>query len=221
MKEPSTKQELITEIGKLETKLDNIISYMKENPKSDPNAYELNDVMFDFASIGNFGRLFEDTPYAFSGDEDYQRLSRKFYTIYDYRLPQLISDKQGLYAYDLYEYFIQAKKDYLTLNNPANLEEIDYVQPLFNSICGVNLFIHQQARQGEKTNNPDIILWDNEFELESTNLKLMEYKENSNNLPRPFDMRDGLIYKMQDENVSCYKKTLQEVVDAKNNYNTK
>ena len=161
MKEPSTKQELITEIGKLEMKLDNIISYMKENPKSDPNAY------------------------------------------------------------DLYEYFIQAKKDYLTLNNPANLEEIDYVQPLFNSICGVNLFIHQQARQGEKTNNPDIILWDNEFELESTNLKLMEYKENSNNLPRPFDMRDGLIYKMQDENVSCYKKTLQEVVDAKNNYNTK
>ncbi len=54
MKEPKTREILDKNIDLLEKRMDGIIDYIRNNPNSDPNAYEMNDIMFAYADIGFF-----------------------------------------------------------------------------------------------------------------------------------------------------------------------
>lgn len=61
----SSRESLDKYMELLETRIDGILKYIKDNPNSDPNAFEMNDIMFDVADVGYFGRFFEDEPYGF------------------------------------------------------------------------------------------------------------------------------------------------------------
>lgn len=59
MKKINTREELEMNMKITEGRVDAILRYIQENPNSDPNAYEINDVMVEVADIGYFGRRFE------------------------------------------------------------------------------------------------------------------------------------------------------------------
>ena len=46
-------------ISLLKKRIDGVLNYIENNPTSDPNTYEMNDIMFEMADIGYFGHFFE------------------------------------------------------------------------------------------------------------------------------------------------------------------
>ena len=101
MREPRTREILDRNMALLENRIDGIINYIENNPTCDPNAFEMNDVMFEMADIGGFGRKFEKEPYDFLHDEKYQKLIGKFDKVMSYQSKKFISDEQGLHADNL------------------------------------------------------------------------------------------------------------------------
>ncbi len=159
-----------------------------------------------------FGRKFDAEPYGFLQDEKYKQLSTKFYAIFSYRLPQFISEEQGLKATKLYEYFKESTHEIVTLNRLGNDEE---TKGLFNSLCGVNLYVHQRKRDLARENNLDAVIYDNEYENTALTLNLEDYKDEIGEGKRD---RDTIALDMYQEIQDCYQKTL---ADAKINNNTK
>lgn len=196
----------------LETRIDGILRYIKDNPDSDPNAFEMNDVMFEMADVGYFGRRFEDEPYGFLHDVKYNQLRDKFGKMMSYRLSQLASDEQGLHCDKLYAYFWESTRCMATLDRLAD-ENNEIVKNLFNSICGVDLYIHQRMRDLAKQGNTCEAVYDNEFENTDIVLRYEEYKENEKEENRPYTIRETLVKNMYEEIQNSYQKSL---VDALN-----
>lgn len=68
-----TKSSLYEQMDITQKRINSVFEYINSNPDSDPNAYEMNDLMFSVAEIGNKGRNFESEPYAFLKDEKYSK----------------------------------------------------------------------------------------------------------------------------------------------------
>ena len=208
MVRPMTREKLEEDMISLERRIDGILMYIKNNPTSDPNAYEMNDVMFEVSAAGFFGRKFETEPYGFSGDKTYKTLKSKFSKMMEYRLPQLISEEQGLNATNLYEYFQASLMHMATLNK---LYDSYDQRNLFNSVCGVNLYIHQRSRDLMAQNRMSEPIYDNAREKEDIILAYDEYKENAEDEPRPYHGRDDSLDKLCNEIQNSYNKSLNEI----------
>lgn len=59
MQKPRTREVLDMNISLLKKRIDGVLNYIENNPTSDPNTYEMNDIMFEMADIGYFGHFFE------------------------------------------------------------------------------------------------------------------------------------------------------------------
>ena len=98
--------------------------------------------------------------------------------------------------------------------NRLNYDDVETVKGLFNSICGVNLFIHQRSRELAGQNNMNETIYDNDMENTEIILKYEQYKENQDEELRPYEARDAIVGSMYDEIQNTYQKTLGEVVAA-------
>lgn len=211
MVEPKTREDLDKGISTLENRISGILKYIENNPASDPNAYEMNEVMFEIADIGFFGRKFETEAYAFLQDKRYKELMSKFSGMMQYRLPQLISETQGLHATHLHNYFQESLRNMATLNR-LGYDAVENTKELFNSVCGVNLFIHQRNRDLEQQNNMVESIYTNAIENTKIILAYEEYKENAENQIRPYKTRDAIVDDMYNEIQSSYNKSLNETL---------
>lgn len=158
-----TKNELYERINNIQERINNVISYINENPDSDPNAYEMNELMFEVAQIGQDGRKFESTPYAFLKDEKYRNLMQDFNSMMRYRKMQLEDPSQGLCSSrkdPLYKYFDESQERMATLNSLGNKE----VSNVCSKACGINLYIKQRKRN-LKMEGKDEPIYDNFQEL--------------------------------------------------------
>lgn len=210
MKEPMKREFLDLHIEVLEKKVDQVLTYIDNNPASDPNCYEMNELMFEFADIGYYGRKFEDEDYGFLHDEKYSILKEKFFKMMDIRIPQLISEENGLYATELACYFDKSLMSLASLNRLC-YDNVDEVRQLFNSICGVNLYVHQRVRDLLKDNQQEMLIYDNAFERANIVLGWTEYQDDSS-ASRPYSDRDTVVSNMVDEIENNYGKTLKEVL---------
>lgn len=212
MLKPRTREVLDKNISLVERKIDNVLGTIKNNPTSDPNACEMNDIMFEVADIGFFGRYYESEAYAFLHDEKYKNLMNKFYTMMNYRIPQFVSEEQGLYAKNLYFYFTESLANMKTLNR-LNNDNVENAKQLFNSICSIDLFIHQRRRDLIREKNMSEPIYDNDFENAEISLRFEEYRDNPENEIRPYRMRDAIVSNMYEEIENNYKKTVAEVFE--------
>lgn len=210
MREPKVREQLDLEIDSVERNLDGILNYIKENPESDPNAYEMNNVMFEVADIGFFGRKFEDVAYDFLHDEKYINIKAKFNEMMDYRLKQFVEEDKKLECSSLYEYFTTSINCMATLNRLDYSENHEEVKQLFNSICGVNLYIHQRVRELKENNNENAIIYDNEVENTRNIIGWADYQDE---VDSPFSKRDEIANKMYEEIQGSYQKTVSEFVE--------
>lgn len=209
-KKISSRESLDKYMELLVTRIDGILKYIKDNPNSDPNAFEMNDIMFDVTDVGYFGRFFEDEPYGFLHDVKYNRLRDKFGKMMGCRLSQLVSEEQGLHCDKLYAYFWESTRCMATLNRLSDKNN-ESVKNLFNSICGVDLYIHQRIRELTRQNNIDEVIYDNDYENTSIILKYEDYKELVSIDIRSYGMRDDLIDNLYNEIQDSYQKSLVEV----------
>ncbi len=158
-----TKDSLYEQIDITQKRINEVFDYINSNPNSDPNAYEMNELMFSVAEIGSKGRNFESEPYSFLKDEKYSKLRGDFYAMMKYRLEQLNSPETGLISSrndPLYKYFDEATMRMSTLNSLGNKQ----VSDIFSKACGINLYIKQRIRDIQKTGNEEVI-YDNKQEL--------------------------------------------------------
>lgn len=209
-KKISSRESLDKYMELLVTRIDGILKYIKDNPNSDPNAFEMNDIMFDVTDVGYFGRFFEDEPYGFLHDVKYNRLRDKFGKMMGCRLSQLVSEEQGLHCDKLYASFWESTRCMATLNRLSDKNN-ESVKNLFNSICGVDLYIHQRIRELTRQNNIDEVIYDNDYENTSIILKYEDYKELVSIDIRSYGMRDDLIDNLYNEIQDSYQKSLVEV----------
>lgn len=207
--EPNTRKELDMNIQMMEARVDAILKYIQENPTSNPNAYEMNDVMFDVADIGYLGRSFEENPYDFLQDEKYNKLMEKFHQMMNYRLNQFISEEQGLQTTNLYNYFQESLRSMSTLNRlymNGNSKK-----DLFNSICGVDLYVHQRIWDLSKAKNLDEPIYTNNIENTRIILGQEEYNEELKNMGiSPYKTRDDIINTLYDEIEKNYNKSIND-----------
>lgn len=158
-----TKSSLYEQMDITQKRINSVFEYINSNPDSDPNAYEMNDLMFSVAEIGNKGRNFESEPYAFLKDEKYSKLRNDFYAMMKYRLEQLSSPETGLINSKndpLYKYFDEATTRMSTLNSLGNKQ----VSDIFSKACGIDLYIKQRVRDLQK-GEKDEVIYDNKQEL--------------------------------------------------------
>lgn len=202
-------------ISLLEKRIDGVLNYIENNPTSDPNTYEMNDIMFEMADIGYFGHFFEKKLYGFLYDEKFNKLQDKFYKMMELRLPQLISEEQGLHADKLHQYFKESLRNMATLNRLAN-DNVEMTKELFSSMCGVNLYIHQRTRDLIENNNLKEEIYDNEIENIKLTLNYQDYKDNPEKEVRPEKVRDAIVGEMYDEIQKCYKKTIGDILTTDN-----
>ena len=212
MTEPRSREMLDVSINEVDNRLTNILNYINDNPESDPNAYEMNDVMFEVADIGFFGQKFEEEAYDFLHDEKYKNVKEKFSKMMNYRMIQLISGDNDLDCTDLYDYFSKSLVGMATLNRLDYSDNHEDVKNLFNSICGVNLYVHQRIRDMKKNNDLDSIIYDNEFENTKNILGMEDYKDRNIS---PYHERDGIVTELFDDIQDSYNKTLNEKMSTK------
>lgn len=121
-------------MNELNGRVNNVLNYIKDNPNSDPNAYEMNDIMFKVSGLLN-----EERESGLERTSQSKILDMNFQKMMYLRLPQLI---KNLNARFLEEYF---KLQMANMSVGANLGDED-MREYFNSVCGVNLYIHQRLR---------------------------------------------------------------------------
>ncbi len=157
------KADLYYRINVTQKRINDVLDYINSNPNSDPNAYEMNELMFSVAELGWKGRNFENEPYGFLKDEKYSKLREDFYAMMRYRMDQLESPENGLITSkddSLYKYFDRALYRMGTLNSLGNKQLSD----IYSKACGINLFIRQRARDLEKSGTQEVI-YDNKQEF--------------------------------------------------------
>ena len=99
--------------------------------------------------------------------------------------------------------------------NSKRLSSNDTTKNLFNSLCGVNLYIHQRKRDLARENNLNTVIYNNEYENTELTLNLEDYKDE---IGDKITTRDSIALDMYQEIQDSYQKTL---ADAKINNNTK
>lgn len=202
MKICDTKEQLYSEIESTKNRVKNVLNYIKDNPESDPNAFEMNDLMFEVAHIGWQGRKFEEEAYDFLKDEKYKLLRDSFTTMMDFRMNQLENNKD-LDCNSLNEYFENSLYFSSTLNPLGNEKQ----KELLNSLCGVNIYIHQRVRDI----NDDEIIYDNANEYERINQGLEDVSDFNTN-----KVLVNNIEQLKEEIDKNYLKTKSEVIDSQN-----
>lgn len=212
MQELRTRKILDLRIVLLNEKLDNILGYIKDNPNSDPNAHEMNYVMFEMADIGYLGREIEDEPYSFLHDKKYCALKTKFSAVMEYRIPQLVSDEQKLFAFALHDYFEESLRCMATLNRLDYSRGANKTRELFSSICGVNLFVHQQIRNLQKDQDMTSIIYGNSVENLKNVLGMEEYRDGATDENRPYPTRDTIVDCMYEEIQTYYQKSISDIL---------
>ncbi|MEG2348444.1 MAG: hypothetical protein RSB67_02215 [Clostridia bacterium] len=149
-------------IYELIRKMDSVLHYMDENPLSDVNVFELNQLLFEEADLANKGRIFEYTAYGFLNDPLYKELNDKFNELYFRRIKDLSTLSYPLYNVDkktdtLYRYFEAASYRKATLISLGDNETMQVT----NSICGVNLYIKQRKRDLYNEKKFNEVIYDN------------------------------------------------------------
>ena len=199
-----TRESLYNQIDETQERLDSVIEYINSNPDSDPNAYEMNDLMFKVAEIGCKGRNFESEPYAFLKDEKYSKLRDDFYAMIDYRMEQLNSKENGLKipnSNTLYDYFKKGTMSMATLNTLGDKE----VSDAYSKACGINLYIRQRYRDLSKDESDEII-YDNFKEVE-------DLKESIKNIDSHLDNIKSLAPLMEEIEIAL-NRTPKEFIQA-------
>ena len=123
-------------IKELNDRINGELDYIQKNPLSDPNAFEMNDIMFRVASL--LAQRIDST-------EQSDELEKDFYTMMNHRLPQLTSEESDLKAFSLAEYFNYQLENMSSGISLGNDDTRDYL----NSVCGVNLYINQRLRDAK------------------------------------------------------------------------
>lgn len=193
-----TENKLYEMIDDTQERIDNVFKYIEENPNSDPNAYEMNDLMFRVADLGQKGRFFEAQPYDFIHDEKYSKLRESFYKMMNIRIKQFSDKQYGLGDSKddpLYKYFDKSMRTIETLNSLGD----KHVRDVHSKICGIALYSKQRRR--DIRDNSEII-YDNKLEMEELVEDIKEYGVN------PF-LKDELKVMFEDI-MQSYGKTLEE-----------
>ena len=193
-----TENKLYELIDDTQKRIDNVLKYIEEHPNSDPNAYEMNDLMFRVADLGQKGRFFESKPYDFIHDEKYSELGESFYKMMNIRIKQFSYKQYGLGDSKddpLYKYFIKSMRTMATLNSLGDKN----VRDVHSKICGIALYTKQRRR--DIKDNSEII-YDNKAEMEELIEDIQSYGVN------PF-LKDELKALLKDI-MQSYGKTFEE-----------
>lgn len=169
----NNQKEHYDNISFLNERFDQVIKYMQENPNSDINAYELNDLIYSFAEIGNNSRNFEKEPYETFKDPRYQEILKKFRHITTTRIAQLRNPKNGLETENnhvLSDYFLGNISSLASLNSLGNKNDAQ----ITSKICGIYLYIQQRKRELARTNRAEII-YDNKEEFKDLTMFANEH----------------------------------------------
>ncbi len=142
----------------LNDRIINVLNYIKDNPNSDPNAYEMNDIMFKVSNLLSKEKT-----------EKSEELMNNFEKMMYLRLPQFTSEKTELGATKLKDYFVMQLAN---VNLGVDLGDED-MRNYMNEVCGVNLFIHQRIRDIKD----DSIVYDNKEEHDRIFLKREMYDD--------------------------------------------
>ena len=172
-----TKDDLYFRMDATQGRINAVLDYINSNPDSDPNAYEMNELMFSVAEIGHKGRNFEAKPYEFLKDEKYSKLRTDFYSMMRYRMEQLKSPEKGLISSEedpLYKYFDDSLYRMATLNSLGDKQ----VSDIYSKACGISLFIRQRNRDLKRDGNEEII-YDNKNEFIELLDKIDELEDKS------------------------------------------
>lgn len=193
-----TKNKLYEMIDDTQKMIDKVFEYMEKNPNSDPNARQMNDLMFRVADIGQKGRFFEARPYDFLYDEKYSKLRESFYKMMNIRIKQFSDKQYGLGDSEddpLYKYFSRSMISMATLNSLGDR----HVRDVHSEICEIALYVKQQRRDIKDSSE---IIYDNKLEMEELVEDIKEYGVN------PF-LKDELKVMFEDI-MQSYGKTLEE-----------
>lgn len=184
---PVINYKLYEQIDVTQERINNILKYIEENPNSDPNAYEMNDLLFSVARLGAEGRKYEETPYAFLEDPKMSKLRHDLFKMMDIRMEQLIQPDIGLCeskSDSLYQHFEKSIKNMATLNSLGDKDLSDN----FSKACGINLYVKQRLRELEM-DNKDEVIYDNKREI----YDLLNNLENCNYQPNQEELMTGLL----------------------------
>lgn len=148
MRKCNTKEELDIEVMRCSEKIDGIIKAYEDNPGCDVNAKGVNDLMFDVAAIGTVCRKqFGSKAYDYLVDEIYMPLYEKFsHFMNKYFMTKLKDQKEELGTERLHNYFEESLKKMFTFSLG---DEED--KGFLNTVCEVNLFVHQQYDRFSKS----------------------------------------------------------------------
>ena len=145
-------------IKELNDRINGVLDYIQKNPLSDPNAFEMNDIMYEMYNLIETERklglnLSVDT-------------RSNFNKMMDLRITQLQSEEKGLHATKLAQYFYEQLE---VIDKPLTF---DYnMKDYMNDVCGVNLYIHQRVRDLSKEELYTEVIYDNYYEYTQLGLK--------------------------------------------------
>lgn len=202
-----SEYELYDRIGHTQQHIDNVFNYIAENPNSDPNAFEMNELLFEVSNIGAQGKLQKD--YDFLKDEKYSKLRTDFWQMMDIRMEQLADKKQGLGGSKespLYKYFNDALLRMSTLNSLGD----EQVQDITSQACKIDLYVNQRIRDLKEASIDDECIYYNQPEFCSLLDKINTCKENGNT-----GLSLDAIKPLMEEIHLAYAKTPQQLKKAK------
>lgn len=178
-------RELRMRISSLQQKVDNVLKYIEENPYSDPNAYEMNELLYEMSDIKNEG--WNIYGYDFFKDSQMSKLYQDYSKMMNTRMEQLVTPDTGLCESKndtLYKYFEQ------NIHNTTGKLGNEEAKKVNSKACAINLYVKQRLRQLDMSGKEEII-YDNGQELNDLLTKLT--KENIEYYSHPeFDIKDLL-----------------------------
>ena len=154
-------------IEEVHNNVKNVLNYIIDNPDSDPNAYEMNEIMTNVNRIIYDSRNNVDVPFDISQDPKFQTFMEDFKSMMDIRISQLepcegrlvTSKDDSLYTY--------LNNMYSEIKDPNKYDKIKYktnsVKNVYSMACGINLYFRQNLKNFKEAGKESII-YDNENE---------------------------------------------------------
>lgn len=161
-------RELRLKISDLQQKVDNVLKYIEENPYSDPNAYEMNELLYEMSNIKNEG--WEIYGYDFFKDSQMSKLYQDYSKMMNSRMEQLVYPDTGLCESKndtLYKYFEQG------IHNSTGKLGNEEAKKVNSKACGINLYVKQVIRDLKKSGQESII-YNNGQELNNLLTKMSD-----------------------------------------------
>lgn len=182
---PVINTELSKQINLTQEKVNNVLKYIEENPYSDPNAYEMNELLYEVTNLKTEG--WNMYSYDFLNEAPMSNLIHNFSKMMNIRMEQLVTPDTGLCESkndSLYKYFERNMK--ISTGKIGNKK----AQEASSKACAINLYVKQRLRQLDMSGKEEII-YDNGQELNDLLTKLTE--ENIEYYSHPeFDIKDLL-----------------------------